>query len=177
VTDATEQDATPVQLLAENSDRAMLLILRWLGTWVDLIVLVVLSFGPPVLAVMILGRDAAADWTRDIGAIAILGFLLIPLLYFIVLEALWGVSLGKLVTGLRVVDKSGRPPGAVKAIVRTLLRLLEVNPLLLGGIPAGIAVLATKRKQRLGDMAAGTYVLSRRKIREALKERMDQVFS
>jgi uncharacterized RDD family membrane protein YckC len=164
-----------VQLLAESSDRATLIILRWLGTWIDLIVLVVLGFAPALLGGMILGRGVEAD-SPVISAVVVLGFVLI-LLYFPILEAFWGVSLGKLVTGLRVVDKSGRPPGVVKAIVRTLLRLLEVNPLLLGGIPAGIAVLATKRKQRLGDMAADTYVLSRRKIREALKERMDQVFS
>jgi uncharacterized RDD family membrane protein YckC len=176
VTDATEQDATPVQLLAENSGVATLLILRWLGTWVDLIVLVVLGLGPAVLGRLIAGDAAAQLSDSVVTAVVTLGFILI-LLYFPILEAFWGVSLGKLVTGLRVVDKSGRPPGAVKAIVRTLLRLLEVNPLLLGGIPAGIAVAATKRKQRLGDMAAGTYVLSRRKIREALKERMDQVFS
>jgi uncharacterized RDD family membrane protein YckC len=43
--------------------------------------------------------------------------------------------------------------------VRTLFRLIEVNPILAGGLPAGIAVIATRGKQRLGDMAAGTYVL------------------
>jgi uncharacterized RDD family membrane protein YckC len=176
VTDATRQDATPVQELAENSSRATLLILRWLATWIDLIVLAVLGFAPIVLALIILGPDNAGA-REDLATPLVTTGLILILLYFPVLESVWGVSLGKLVTGLRVVDKSGRPPGVAKAIVRTLLRLLEVNPFLLGGIPAGIAVLATKRKQRLGDLAAGTYVLSRRKIREALEQHMDEVFS
>jgi uncharacterized RDD family membrane protein YckC len=44
-------------------------------------------------------------------------------------------------------------------MVRTLFRLIEVNPILVGGIPAGIAVLMSAHKQRLGDMVASTYVL------------------
>jgi uncharacterized RDD family membrane protein YckC len=40
------------------------------------------------------------------------------------------------------------------------LRIIEVNPLLLGGIPAGIVVISTSRKQRIGDLLAGTIVVS-----------------
>ena len=40
------------------------------------------------------------------------------------------------------------------------MRLLEVNPLLFGGLPAGIAILTSERKQRIGDMLAGTVVVS-----------------
>ena len=42
--------------------------------------------------------------------------------------------------------------------VRTGLRLFEVNPLLLGALPAGVAILASSRRQRLGDWLAGTVV-------------------
>jgi uncharacterized RDD family membrane protein YckC len=41
--------------------------------------------------------------------------------------------------------------------------LVEANPLLLGGLPAGIAILASERNQRLGDLAAGTLVVSARR--------------
>jgi uncharacterized RDD family membrane protein YckC len=47
-------------------------------------------------------------------------------------------------------------------LVRTLLRLLEANPLLFGGLPAGVAILLSGRNQRLGDLAAGTMVVSAR---------------
>ena len=78
--------------------------------------------------------------------------------YFLVLEGRWGVTLGKLATGIRVVNGRGRPPGALRALVRTVLRPIEVNPLLIG-IPAGVVALLSRSKQRLGDMLAGTYVL------------------
>ena len=38
--------------------------------------------------------------------------------------------------------------------------VIEVNPLLLGGLPAGLVVIATERKQRIGDLLAGTLVVS-----------------
>lgn len=43
--------------------------------------------------------------------------------------------------------------------MRTLLRLVEVSPFLAGGVPAGIVAAATKTHQRLGDLAAGTFVI------------------
>lgn len=90
---------------------------------------------------------------------ALVGGAVAATLYFPVFEGVWGRSLGKLLAGLKVVDRHGRAPGLGRATVRTLFRLFEVNPVLAGGAPAGIAVLLTKRKRRLGDLAAGTYVL------------------
>jgi len=49
-------------------------------------------------------------------------------------------------------------------LIRTLARLLEANPILLGGIPAGIAIFSSPRKQRIGDSLAGTVVVSRQDI-------------
>ena len=80
-------------------------------------------------------------------------------LYFVILEGLWGVTLGKLGTKIRVVDAKGQKPGLLRALVRMLLRLIEVNPIIFGGIPAGIVVWLSDTRQRLGDMLAGTYVL------------------
>jgi uncharacterized RDD family membrane protein YckC len=45
--------------------------------------------------------------------------------------------------------------------VRTLARLVEVNPLLLGALPAGIAILSSSRRQRIGDWLANTVVVRR----------------
>jgi uncharacterized RDD family membrane protein YckC len=87
--------------------------------------------------------------------------------YFVVFEALWGRTLGKLITGTVVIDRDGRAPGFAKAIARTVLRLVEVNPLLIGGLPAGIALLVTKRHQRMGDLLAGTYVVRKKYLKRA----------
>jgi uncharacterized RDD family membrane protein YckC len=80
--------------------------------------------------------------------------------YFFLSEALWSRTPGKYLQGLVVVDAGGRRCGWSAALIRTLLRVVEANPLLFGGIPAGLAILASKRNQRLGDLAAGTLVVS-----------------
>ncbi len=80
--------------------------------------------------------------------------------YFPVTEGLTGRSLGKVVSRTRVVDKDGRTPGIVLAVVRTLFRVFEVNPLLAGGFPAAVTASLSRTNGRLGDMAAGTYVLT-----------------
>ena len=82
--------------------------------------------------------------------------------YFFLCEALWSRTPGKYLQGLVVVDTSGGHCGWRRALVRTLLRVVEANPLLFGGLPAGVTILASKRNQRLGDLAAGTLVVSSR---------------
>ena len=81
----------------------------------------------------------------------------IVVVYFVVLEGRWGATVGKFLAKIRVVDRLGRPPGYLRALVRLLLRLVEVY--LTGGVLAGVIALLSETKQRLGDMLAGTYVL------------------
>jgi uncharacterized RDD family membrane protein YckC len=85
--------------------------------------------------------------------------------YFPLTEGLFGRSLGKLATRTVVVNAAGENPGIGRAFVRTLLRIVEVNPLFLGGVPAGIVAAASKTRQRLGDMAANTFVLKQEHLR------------
>lgn len=120
---------------------------RWAATILDIGVFVFAYAGASFIK--------HGPWSE--GILATWG-LSIPL-YFILMEGRWGATLGKLGTKIRVVDRAGQVPGYGRALVRMLLRLIEVNPILLGGIPAGIIALSSKTKQRLGDMAAGTYVL------------------
>lgn len=79
--------------------------------------------------------------------------------YFLLLEGLTGYTIGKFAIRIKAVDSEGRPPGFVKSVIRSLLRIIETNPMFVGGAPAGISVLVTKRKQRLGDLAANTFVV------------------
>lgn len=65
-----------------------------------------------------------------------------------------GSSLGKRLLGLRVVTTDGGPISFRHAAVRNLIQLLE--------IPTGLALvvaLAGARTQRMGDLAAGTFVI------------------
>lgn len=68
-----------------------------------------------------------------------------------------GRTPGKAALGLRVVTVDGGPISFRHAALRGLLQLVE--------LPLGVAVfiaLANPRSQRLGDLAAGTFVISER---------------
>ena len=87
-------------------------------------------------------------------------FFLTYLAYFFLMEALWSRTLGKLFQGLVVRKLDGNRCDWKAALIRSALRIVEVNPLLLGGIPAGLVIIASERKQRIGDLLAGTVVVS-----------------
>ncbi|WP_196427187.1 RDD family protein [Paenibacillus woosongensis] len=89
----------------------------------------------------------------------LLGVILLILSYYVLLEGLTGCTIGKRVMRIRVVDRYGEPPGLYRALIRSVLRVLDCNPLLLGGLPAALGIVMTERGQRLGDMAAHTFVV------------------
>jgi uncharacterized RDD family membrane protein YckC len=71
-----------------------------------------------------------------------------------------GRTPGKLVMGLRTVRDDGGPIRFRHAMVRGLLEFVEV--FLLFGVPALFSSLASSQGKRLGDVAAGTYVVRER---------------
>jgi uncharacterized RDD family membrane protein YckC len=78
--------------------------------------------------------------------------------YFSLCEGLLGTTLGKRVFGLRVVRAAdGRPCGPFAAVIRTVLRLVD-NILL--SLPGITFIVSSPRRQRLGDRAAKTLVVS-----------------
>ncbi len=121
---------------------------RWLATFIDFAILLSFLLIPDYLLGNELYNKTIAIWLSLIA------------LYFPVLESVTGYSIGKYICRIRVIDRNGNKPSFIKSIIRTLLRLIEVNPFLAGGIPAGLVVLFSKKGQRIGDMLAGTYVTS-----------------
>jgi uncharacterized RDD family membrane protein YckC len=99
--------------------------------------------------------DLSAALRATVCCVAYLG-------YYFVSEGMWGRTLGKALTGLVVRRVDGTLAGWPEAAVRTLLRALEVNPILLGALPGGLLVTFSKRKQRLGDILAHTLVVRAR---------------
>jgi uncharacterized RDD family membrane protein YckC len=82
--------------------------------------------------------------------------------YGAVLEWRWhGQTLGKRVVGLRVLQDNGTAITFVQAAVRNLVRIVDILPgtYLTGGVTA----LLDRRGRRLGDIAAGTVVVRRRR--------------
>lgn len=68
-----------------------------------------------------------------------------------------GRTLGKLAMHLRTVREDGGPIVFRHALVRGLIGFIEVY--LLSGVPALLTAMSTDRSRRLGDLAAGTYVV------------------
>jgi uncharacterized RDD family membrane protein YckC len=82
---------------------------------------------------------------------------LVTVLYYIVLEAQLGATLGKMAVGLRVLQEGGGRIEWKDSIVRNILRIVDGLPAfyLLGLIVAR----ASPRRQRIGDRVAGTIVV------------------
>ena len=71
-----------------------------------------------------------------------------------------GKTVGKLAAGLRVVRDDAGPITFRHALTRSLVGVIEVFAFY--GVPAVIASIINPRGKRLGDMAAGTYVVRER---------------
>jgi uncharacterized RDD family membrane protein YckC len=100
--------------------------------------------------------DDGASFELSLTGLPALLFFVLTMAYYAVLESQSGQTLGKRVMKLRVVAIDGQLTLG-KALIRTLLRIIDGLPFfyLLGFI----VMLVSQRKQRIGDMAAGTIVV------------------
>jgi uncharacterized RDD family membrane protein YckC len=86
-------------------------------------------------------------------------FLLFTIFYFAIPEAAGGATLGKLMTGIRVVREDGTRIGFGRSLLRWLLFWVD-GPITL--FLCGIITSATSSgHRRVGDMAAGSYVVAK----------------
>lgn len=99
------------------------------------------------------------------------GFLLIFLfvlewLYPVLFEVFWrGQTPGKRILGIAVINDDLTPVTLGTSMIRNLLRTVDFLPLFyLAGL---VTMLSNRRFQRLGDMAAGTLVISLRESARA----------
>ncbi len=146
---------TPVTDLLANYSGFSLAIRRGAATSLDVSLLTLFFFGGGFAIAPI---QHGALHTAALVALATAIFA-----YYPVTEGRWGVTAGKWLTGLAVVDDAGHPPGLWRALIRMLTRLVEVIPV--SGLIAGVSVIATQHKQRLGDLLARTYVIPIRPLR------------
>lgn len=78
--------------------------------------------------------------------------------YSIFFETIWnGQTPGKRLIKIRVVQGDGSPVTFMQVLVRNMLTIIDQLPFLYA--VGMVAVLVTRRNQRLGDLAAGTVVL------------------
>lgn len=84
------------------------------------------------------------------------------LLYYLLWESLWnGQTPGKAALKIRVVKLDGSRPVFSSYLLRWLLRFIDIS--LSSGALAVVVILLNGKGQRLGDLAAGTTVISERK--------------
>lgn len=137
----------------------------------------VASIGERLLAFLIDGIILFAYWLVSIFLLAKIGvdrqasgdvwafYLVLGLpvfLYHLLFETLMdGKSPGKALLKIRVVKLDGSKPGFGSYVARWIMRIVDIS-LTTGGV-AVVSILMTERGQRLGDMAAGTTVISERK--------------
>ncbi len=89
----------------------------------------------------------------------IVASLVAAFLLLAVLPGLTGWTLGKLATGIRVINREGRWPGILRATGRWIFLWLIPIDALFVWLVGLITMLTTKANQRVGDLVAGTYVV------------------
>jgi uncharacterized RDD family membrane protein YckC len=108
--------------------------------------------------VLSLGKffDGAGSWT--IRALVIIAYFPI-LIYSITLESVFeGQTFGKKLIKIKVVKIDGYQAGFGDYLIRWFFRIIDFTALY--GLVGLIAMISSKKTQRLGDMAAGTAVIT-----------------
>ncbi len=84
--------------------------------------------------------------------------------YTLVMELLTHRTVGKVLTGTRVMSETGQPPTAPQIVVRNVLRFAELLPPLW---VLGFLIVLSRNRQRAGDIFARTLVVRRAKPPES----------
>lgn len=107
-------------------------------------------FIPIYLLIFLFGQKNYTQQFYTFGGI-------IFIIYCSVCEGIYGKTVGKKLVGIKVMMQDGRSCTWRGALIRNIGRILDV---LLGSYLLGIiAIIVTKRKQRIGDLLARTVVI------------------
>jgi uncharacterized RDD family membrane protein YckC len=138
---------------------------RFLAVIIDTIILLIIDGIIPLIngmivsAILSLSGVITAGGDTWIDFICLLQIIIIPFVYHIGMEAMLGATVGKMVLGIRVVKLDGSPISWGEAIVRNLLRFVDLLPSLY--LLAVLLIWTSPRRQRLGDHVAHTVVVRR----------------
>jgi len=120
-------------------------------------ILLVLGIGSMLGITVISGGELAPISIMGAISIGIFAWLL-WLIYFTFLEARSGQTIGKKIMKIRVIKMNGDEMDYVAAFVRNLLRIIDQLPTLY--IIGFLLIIITKENQRIGDMVAGTILVT-----------------
>lgn len=141
---------------------------RTVAAFVDYSIIILLLIGLAVLSSTVLGplgnvqKLVSSDsFSSTSWALAILGLLQFILTwgYYVISEWIGdGQTIGKRIVKLRVVQDGGYSITFRESAIRNLVRLLDIQPLPLPLVGV-TSILLNKSGKRLGDLAAGTFVI------------------
>jgi uncharacterized RDD family membrane protein YckC len=118
--------------------------IRFVATLIDAIIISVIA---GLLGILI--KSQFSGWVS----------LLIFLLYFIVLEGNYGQTVGKMAVKIKVVREDGTKIDYTAAVVRNVLRVIDLIPYFIPYLLGAILIWTSDKKQRLGDRVAHTIVV------------------
>lgn len=131
--------------------------MRLVSGLIDVAVTVVVLIALYIVAAVATVRTDQALATVAVIGVSVLVFVVFPT----TLETLTrGRTLGKLAVGLRTVREDAGPISVQHALIRALVGFVEIYTFV--GVPAFFSMLLSSRGKRLGDYAAGTYVVRSR---------------
>ncbi|MBC5994545.1 RDD family protein [Pontibacter cellulosilyticus] len=140
---------------------------RILATIIDGVVMM-------VWALAIVMVFAFGNWMQDGGAglVVLMVLVYLPLLFYHLLCEIFlnGQSIGKRARDIKVIKLNGNSPTVGDYLLRWIFRLVDMG--ISSGIVAVVAVAASGKGQRLGDMAAGTCVIRTRAVKRRAPELM-----
>jgi uncharacterized RDD family membrane protein YckC len=98
------------------------------------------------------------SWLGGVGfGLQLIGVFFIEWFYPVVFEVHNGMTPGKKILGIKVVNDDGTPVSWTPSLLRNLIRPIDLLPLF--NITGFITMLLNSRFKRLGDLAAGTIVV------------------
>ena len=90
-------------------------------------------------------------------------YFLVIFTYYVLLEWKLGGTLGKLITGMRIVKTTGEPLDLKASLIRNIMRIVDFLPFFY--LVGAISVWNSRIKQRVGDRLAKTVVVSKNSIK------------
>jgi uncharacterized RDD family membrane protein YckC len=131
---------------------------RWLAALFDFAILSILYLAV-IIALLVPVSFDPTGLSGFVVGLLLGGIALVVLGYHVFFHVfLGGQTPGKRVLGIRVASADGHPATSLQIVLRALL--MPIDALLTVPVPIGlVAIVATEKHQRLGDLVAGTLVV------------------
>lgn len=97
--------------------------------------------------------------TANLTGIPFAVFCVLAFAYFVVMEKIAGMTIGKRLAKIKVVNGKGKSISWGQSLIRNSLRVVDGLPYVIPYLFGLLWMLSTKKRQRLGDNVAKTFVV------------------